>query len=78
MQRRRQRVAINQAKIRKECKPYGPLLKGFRAFREGFPRSSNPFKGEDQKAWFQGWDMAQEKQKEKENDSISPPRMPGR
>ncbi len=69
--RRRQRVAINQAKIRKECKLFGPLLEGARAFRQGVLRDGNPHMDHSgsRAAWNWGWDTAQEKQKEKENDN---------
>lgn len=65
MRSRRQRAAINQAEIRKRCKLMRPICEGFRAFREGILRHNNPYRGMNKqmhmKAWFQGWDLAQEK-----------------
>lgn len=41
-------------------------MEGFRAFRQGLPRNTNPYDDKKRKAWDQGWCMAQDKQKEKE------------
>ena len=59
MWNRRRRAAISQAKVRKECRRYGAFFGGHRAGRGGTPRDANPCKGEDQKAWFDGWDFSQ-------------------
>lgn len=65
---RRQRVAISQAKISRECKLLGPIHQGTVAFRKKESRSTNPHKGEERVAWFQGWDLAQDKQWEKDSE----------
>ena len=75
---RRQRMAISQSEIRKRCKLLGPITQGFRAFQSGIPRDDNPYSGKAENkvylqnswAWSQGWDLAQDRQKEKENDDI--------
>ncbi len=59
--RRRQRKAINQARIQRQFKSLGPLLQGHRAFREGKSRGSNPHSDESEERWFRGWDFAKEK-----------------
>jgi len=69
---RRQRIAISQAEIGRRCKLLGPICQGFRAFREGIARENNPCQGKDQKAWFSGWDLAEDKY----NDSTH--RLPNR
>lgn len=66
--RRKQRAAISQAEIRKKCKLLGPIAEGSRAFREGLRRGSNPHHNiNNANAWFQGWKLAQDKQREREN-----------
>ena len=65
---RGRRAAINQAQIRKECKFYAAFFQGHRAFREGLLRGVNPYQGEHKEAWFNGWDYAQLKQQEKDNE----------
>ena len=68
MWNRQRRAAINQAEVRKRCKLFGPMAAGHRAFQRGTPRAFNPFLKADQNAWYQGWDLAQEKQREKRLD----------
>ena len=73
---RRRRAAISQSEIRKRCKLFGPIAEGTRAFREGIPRDYNPYhiigswkQTLTEVAWNQGWDLAQDKQREKDNES---------
>ena len=62
---RRQRAAISQAETVKKCKLYGPLMKGYRAYREGHLRNTNPYhRIKNRGVWFEGWDMGQEKANE--------------
>lgn len=64
----RQRRAINQAQIRKECKLYGPFAEGTRAFRNKIRRRNNPYNDLNRAcAWDQGWELAQLKQQEKDD-----------
>ena len=67
---RRRRAAISQSEIRKRCKLFGPIAEGTRAFREGTPRYYNPYKRtSNEVAWNQGWDLAQDKQRERDNEN---------
>ncbi len=69
MWNRRRRAAISQAEIRKRCKLFGPIAEGTRAFREGQRRGSNPHNDiNTANAWFQGWDLAQDKQRERDDE----------
>ena len=69
---RRRRAAISQSEIRKRCKLFGPLAEGTRAFRNRQFRDTNPYTDikdvHRRGAWWQGWDLAQEKQHEKRLD----------
>ncbi len=69
---RRRRAAISQSEIRKQCKLFGPLAEGYRAFRQTrvLDVALNPYKPGtiESEAWLAGWCMAEDKQREKRLD----------
>ncbi len=69
---RRRRAAISQSEIRKRCKLFGPLAEGYRAFNQTKDRDMVmvPYRpgSPEWKAWEQGWEMAEDKQREKRLD----------
>ncbi len=68
MLNRRQRRAISQAEIAKRCDKWATVCRGTAAFRKGLPRHANPCGEKYRQAWYQGWDMACDKQLEKDNE----------
>ncbi len=72
MWNRRRRAAISQSEIRKRGKLFGPIAEGYRAFNQtaDFGAVHVPYRtnSSDWKAWMQGWSMAVDKQREKDNE----------
>ncbi len=73
MWNRRRRAAISQSEVMKRCKLFGPLAEGYRAYQQTEDRGmvTVPYRpgSPDWEAWFQGWKMAEDKQREKDNDT---------
>ncbi|MCK5610938.1 hypothetical protein KAR91_54200 [Candidatus Pacearchaeota archaeon] len=72
MWNRRRRAAISQSEIRKRCKLYGAVCRGYKAFNQtaDYDVVEIPYRenSPEWKAWMQGWNLAQDKEQEKDNE----------
>lgn len=72
MHNRQRRLAISRAKIEKKCRRYKEVMEGFKAFQAQRSNEANPYNPVSEmtkyQAWRNGWCMAQDKQKEKDNE----------